>query len=249
MLADPTFLAAAVAAVLVAGVSKGGFGSGVAFAATPILALVVSPAVAVAVMLPALCVMDLAGVWAYRGRWDWPNARALVLSAALGVGLGALMFDFVSEAALKLALGLIALFFVGWRALQVRPEALTPAWWRAPVFGCLAGFSSVIAHAGGPLVAMHLVPQKLPKLTYQATTVFFFWAINVIKLPTYAALGLFTADTLTASALLAPLAIAATRLGVYAHKRVSEALYYRLILGFVAIIGVKLVYDGGAALL
>ncbi len=250
MLLDPAFLLAALAAILVAGVSKGGFASGAAFAATPILALAAPPQVALAVMLPVLLVMDFYGVWSYRGQWDWPNARALLLSALIGVAVGTLVFDLISEDALKLALGLTALFFVAWRALRASDVApARPAAWRALVFGALAGFSSTIAHAGGPLVNMHLLPQKLAKTTFQATAVFFFWGINVVKIVPYAALGLFTRETLLAALALAPLALLGMRLGVWAHRRVSEALFYRVVYVFVAVVGAKLVYDGLSGLL
>lgn len=250
MLHDPAFLAAAAVGLIIAGVSKAGFGSGAAFAATPILALTAPPQVAVAILLPVLMLMDAIGVWAYRWRWSGPHVAALIKGSVIGVAIGAALISYVSEPALKLSLGLIALFFVLWRAAALQRAAPSaPRWWSGWVFGGCAGFTSMIAHAGGPLVAMHLLPQKLPKTTFQATTVAVFATLNFVKLPFFIGLGLFTSETLFTSLVLAPLAVLGSLLGLWAHKQVSERLYYRVIYTFLSVVGVKLIYDGAAELL
>jgi uncharacterized membrane protein YfcA len=81
MIADPLFYLLAVPAVLLAGISKGGFGGGLGILAVPLMSLAVAPPQAAAVMLPILCVMDLMGVWAYRGKWDRANMAILVPAA------------------------------------------------------------------------------------------------------------------------------------------------------------------------
>ena len=89
MITDPWFYAAAVPAVLVFGISKGGF-PGMAVISIPLLALVISPVQAAAIMLPILCVMDVVTVWAFRGRWELPELRVLLPGALLGIGVGTL---------------------------------------------------------------------------------------------------------------------------------------------------------------
>lgn len=250
MLTDPAFIAAVVAGLLIAGVSKAGFGSGAAFAATPMIALAAPAQVAVGVLLPVLMLMDAIGVWAYRGRWSAPNVVSLIKGSVFGVAMGAALVSFVSEPALKLSLGLVSLFFVAWRAASMhRVAPTTPRWWSGWVFGGCAGFTSMIAHAGGPLVAMHLLPQKLDKTTFQATTVAVFATMNFIKLPFFIGLGLFTAETLTVSAVFIPVAVLGSLLGLWAHKHVSERVYYLVIYTFLAIVGLRLIYDGATGLL
>ncbi|MEL6426700.1 MAG: sulfite exporter TauE/SafE family protein, partial [Pseudomonadota bacterium] len=78
---DLTFFALAVPAVLLAGISKGGFGSGAAFVAAPLLALIIEPQYAVGVMLPLLMLMDVTSLRPYWRRWDWPNARTMMIGA------------------------------------------------------------------------------------------------------------------------------------------------------------------------
>ena len=88
MIAEPLFYLAAVPAVLLAGVSKGGFGGGLSILAVPLMALVISPIQAAAVMLPILCCMDLMGLWVYWGKWDRRNLIILGSAAMIGIAQG-----------------------------------------------------------------------------------------------------------------------------------------------------------------
>ncbi|MEO1688883.1 MAG: sulfite exporter TauE/SafE family protein [Pseudomonadota bacterium] len=250
---DPLFLAAAVPAVLIAGIAKGGFGAGAAFAATPLLTLVVEPAVAVGVMLPLLMVMDVTGLRAYWRRWSWPDARALMIGAVPGIALGAAAFAVVPADAVRLLIGGVALSFV---AFQIaRERGWDPTGGRAtPVsrgllWGAVAGFTSFVTHAGGPPAAVHLLGRRLEKTTYQATTVVAFWWVNMVKVGPYAALGLFADGQLWTALWLAPVAVGGFLAGVWAHKRVSDRLFFQVIRVLLVIVGVRLVWLGAAGLL
>ena len=109
MIQDPWFYAAAVPAVLIAGISKGGFGGGVGLVAVPLMALVISPIQAAGIMLPILCMMDLFGVWAYRNRWDGRNLRILLPAALLGIAVGTASFRYLDGDMIRLMLGVMAL--------------------------------------------------------------------------------------------------------------------------------------------
>ena len=98
MITDPWFYAAAIPAILLMGISKGGFGSGAGLFATPLMALTVPIPQAAAIMLPILIVMDAVGLWAYRGRFNRENLRVLLVGGIIGVALGALAFRYLSDA-------------------------------------------------------------------------------------------------------------------------------------------------------
>lgn len=250
-IANPYFLAVAVPAVLVAGVSKGGFGSGGAFAATPLLALMIGPNAAIGIMLVVLMIMDLAGLAAYWGRWSWRNARAIMLGAVPGSLLGMLFFAWTDPAAIRFLIGCIALAFVAFQIARARgwaPDRARPfSALRAGFWGMVTGFTSFVSHAGGPPTAIQLLGQRLDKATFQATTVLVFWWVNLIKVPSYVALGLLDRETLAVALWLAPVAILGILLGVAAHRRVPERWFFRLIYALLTVTGAKLVWDGLAA--
>ncbi len=247
MLDTPLFYAVAVPAVLFAGISKGGFGSGAAFAATPILALVVGPGTALWVMLPLLMLIDVASLGPYWKQWSWPDARRLLIGAFPGVLLGAALWRVAPDDVFRVLIGTISLLFVAWqlvgrRAMAARQVREFPGW-VGLVTGGLAGFTSFVSHAGGPPVAVYLLSRGLSKTAYQATTVLLFWAINIAKAVPYAVLGIFTAETITADAILAPAALIGTWLGVKAHRVVPERLFFGFTYAMLTVAGGKLLWD------
>ena len=244
---NAAFFAVAAAAVLFAGVSKGGFGSGAAFAGAAVLALVVEPGVALGVMLPLLMLIDSVTLKPYWRRWSWPDARVLILGGVPGVMLGAALYTVADADLLRLLIGGVALSFVIWRLAQsrrwVRPLHRRLPVWAGLLAGAVAGFTSFVSHAGGPPAAVYLLSQGLGKTQFQATTVLLFWAVNIVKFFPYAFLGLFTAETLLANAVLAPVAIFGAWLGVRAHHLVPEPLFFRITYVLLSITGCKLIWD------
>ncbi|WP_296766257.1 sulfite exporter TauE/SafE family protein [Sediminimonas sp.] len=244
---DIAFFAVAAPAVVFAGVSKGGFGSGAAFAAASILALVVPPGQALGVMLPLLMLIDLATLRPYWRRWSWPDARLLILGALPGVILGAALYRVANDDLLRLLIGAISIGFVawqlarrgGWRVARTRP---IPAWGGA-LAGAVAGFTSFVSHAGGPPAAVWLLSRGLDKTRFQATTVIVFWAVNIMKFVPYAFLGIFTWRSLAVDLVLAPFALLGAWLGVLAHRRVPESVFFTITYVLLLLTGAKLIVD------
>jgi uncharacterized membrane protein YfcA len=169
-------------AVFLAGVSKGGFGSGVAFISTPIL------------------LADLVSLKLYWKRWDLNNSKVLIIGGAGGVIIAIWFYQFVSSDILRMLIGGVSLSFVSFQMfrhlgiVKFRRQGLKKG--VGLMVGLLAGFTSFVSHAGGPPVAMFLLSQGVNKTVYQATTVISFFLINIFKVVPYAFLGLFTLDTL-----------------------------------------------------
>lgn len=251
MLIDPWFFAAAAPAVILVGISKGGFGGTTGLMAVPLMALFISPTAAAAVMLPLLCAMDVLTLWAFRGKWDLRLAGRLAPAAIVGIGLGWASFGYLEENAIRLMVGALAVAF----ALQNALKELRPARPPAPerpfsglFWSAATGFTSFVAHAGGPPINIHLLALRLDKTVHQATTVVLFAAINYAKLVPYTALGLFDRSLLLTSLLLAPLAPVGIWLGVRLHHMIDERWFFRIIMAGLAATGIKLIWDAIAAM-
>lgn len=245
---DWAFVAVAVPAVLFAGISKGGFGSGAAFAATPLLALVVPPAQALALMLPLLIVMDAAALRPYWRKWDAQSARLLILGGLPGTAAGWALVAVVDPDAFRLIIGLVAVGFVLWSGARaagwivIRPRPVGPL--AGLCWGFAAGLTSFVAHAGGPAAAVYMLARGLSKTAFQATSVIVFTVGNALKAVAFATLGLFTPEMLGAAIALAPVAVAGTWLGVRAHHWVSDRTFFALTWALLLAAGGKLIADG-----
>ena len=248
VISDPWFYAVAVPAVLLFGISKGGFGGGLGIVAVPMLALIISPIQAAAILLPILCLMDLFSVWAFRGKWVNREIRLLVPASLLGIGIGTLLFEYMSPAIIRLLLGAVAISFTLHHWISRRLADGTQQQPFPPqvgvIAGAVAGFTSFIAHAGGPPLNMYLLRRELDRTLFVGTAVLFFTAVNYVKLVPYAWLGQFDADNLGTSLVLSPLAPIGIGIGYWLHHRVSDRFFFAVVYVMLFLVGVKLVYDG-----
>lgn len=248
---DPLFLAVAAVAVLAIGISKSGFSGGIGVLAVPVMALFVSPLTAAAIMLPILCVMDVLSVWAYRRRWHRRNLLLLLPGACAGLAVGALTFRYVDDAFIRLLLGAVTLGFglQAFAAAGLAGEARAGRAATGVACGALSGFTSFIAHAGGPPAKFFLLRQHLDKTVFVGTNVVFFFLVNQAKILPYAWLGQFSRDNLMTSLLLAPLAPLGIWLGLRLHHLVPQDAFYRVSYLLMILAGAKLLLDGGLDLI
>lgn len=251
VITDPWFYAVAVPAVALAGISKAGFGGGLGVMATPLIALVIGPVQAAAIMLPVLMLMDAQALWHFRGRWDVRNFLILLGGSVVGIGIGAATFRFLDADAIRLIVGAVALVFSLRFWLDRRAAARPPTGRSVPrggFWGTVAGFTSFVAHAGGPPVSVYLLPQRLDKTVFVGTTVLFYASINVLKVPPYAYLGQFTGQTLLTALVLAPVAPLGMWLGLRLHHRIPQEPFYKVCYAFLLLTGLKLLWDGSQGL-
>ncbi|MEM1144503.1 MAG: sulfite exporter TauE/SafE family protein [Pseudomonadota bacterium] len=250
MLTDPLFYLVSIPAVLLYGVAKGGFGGAIAILAVPLMSLLIAPAQAAAILLPILVLMDFVVVYSYRGQYDAEALKLMLPGALLGIGLGWWLAGEMNESVTRLLVGAVALAF-GIQSLLGRTSAQSQQHRRGPAtaFGAVAGFTSFSIHAGGPPFTMYLLPKRLPPVVFAGTGGVFFMVVNLAKLPPYYSLGQFSTDNLLLSLVLMPIAPMGVLIGRYLVRRSTPELYYRLIAFFLAIVGVKLLWDGVAGVL
>ncbi len=243
------FYLAALPAAFLVGLSKGGLPM-VGMLGVPVLALAVSPVQAAGLLLPIFVVSDWFGLWAYRREFDRRNLMILVPGSIVGIAIGWATASLVSEDAVTLLVGAIGLAFTSDRLLRhgVRGAARPADVPRGLFWGAVTGFTSFVSHSGAPPYQMYVLPQRLPKMVFAGTSTIFFTIVNAVKLIPYWYLGQLSLENLEKMAVLVPAAVAATFIGVRLTRLIPETLFFRLVLGALAVISVKLVWDGAHGL-
>jgi uncharacterized protein len=244
VIADPLFYLAAIPAVLLNSISKGGFGGAFGGIAVPLMAIVVSPPLAAAIMLPLLCSADLFGMRRYYGRWDAPILRTMLIGGIAGVGFGALSFGSLSQNALRLLVGMIAIAFsIYYFAANTSSRQSRPPSMRSGIaWASLSGYTSFVAHAGGPPAMAYLIPQGLDRMVYVATINSFFMTMNLIKLVPYTLLGQFTVETLSTSLALLPLVPVGVKAGFWLQRRINNQRFYQIAQACLLASGMQLIW-------
>ncbi|MFH5923903.1 sulfite exporter TauE/SafE family protein [Roseomonas xinghualingensis] len=248
LITDPWFYALAIPGFLINGISKGGFASGAGNVAVPLMAAVVPAPQAVGISLPVLCVMDVAGLRAWWGKWSVREMRAILPAGLVGIAIGSLTFGLFSAKGISLMLGILTLAFLArslWQRVRgLLPPPAAPNRLKAWICGTASGLTSTLAHTGGPPLAMYLYPLKLDRQTLAATTTVFFGVMNYAKLLPYWGLGLLDWTNLLTSLVLIPLAPIGVYLGIWLQKRISDHSFYNVVYVLLAITGTKLIWDG-----
>lgn len=249
MITDAAFYAVAVPAVLLMGISKSGFGAGFGSLAVPLLSLAVPVPQAAAILLPLLLVMDALGVATLLRQADWVLVRRLLPAGLVGALVGTALFRWVSPPLVAGMVGAIALVFAALRVLRPpAADASPPPAWVGRLLAALSGFTSFVAHAGGPPIAFYMLPQRLAPVAFAATMSIFFAAINLSKWGPYIWLGLMDQRNLATSLALVPVVPVGVWLGVRIARRISRAWFERVFLSGMTLTGVKLLFDAWRAL-
>jgi uncharacterized membrane protein YfcA len=243
-IADPFFYAVAVPAVLLMGISKSGFGAGFGSLAVPLMAMAVTVPQAAAILMPVLLLMDLLGMAAFRRDFDAKLLKFLMPFGLLGVVIGALLFKVLDARVVAGVVGLFTLLFLAQRLLfPPRADSPAPPRWLGAVLTVTSGFTSFVAHAGGPPLSAYVIPMRLSPVRFTATLAFFFFVINLSKWLPYAWLGLLDWRNLGTSLVLLPLAPVGVWVGVRMARSISPVLFYRLLYAGMLLTGLKLLWD------
>lgn len=242
------FVVIAILAAFIVGLSKGGLPA-VGSLAVPLMALKISPVVAAGLLLPIYVASDVVGLWLYRKAYSAPNLRILIPAGLLGVFIGWMAAEAVSEETVLLFVGFVGLFYCLSSWLRRQPaeprRADVP---RGVAWGTLAGFSSFVAHSGAAPFQVYVLPQRLEKMVFAGTSTILFAIINFAKISPYWALGQMNVGTVESAAILMPVAMVGAVSGMYATRLLPEKIFFELIRIALFLISLKLVWDGVAAL-
>ena len=239
----PTFFLITAVVICLIGLSKGGVGGTLGVLATPLMALVLPADRVVGLLLPILMIADVFAVASHWRRWDNRLVLLLMPGAILGMLLGTLFIATISPVTLKRGIGVIVLLFVVYKLLESRLVNISqyqPHNWHGWLAGGAGGFSSTLAHTGGPPITIYLLMQNIAPRTFVATSALFFMVVNWIKVPSYLYIGLFDFPLLWRTAWLFPL----LPISVWVWKRmadkINKALFDRIIIILLFVSGLLL---------
>ena len=243
-----TLLLLTALAAFVVGLSKGGLPT-VGALGVPLMALVMSPVVAAALLLPIYLVTDVVGLWLYRRDYSARNLRILIPAGLLGVLIGWTFASRVDDALVGLLVGLVGLWFCLNTWLR-RRSATTPKPADLPrglFWGTLAGFTSFVSHSGAPPFQMYVLPQRLEKLAFAGTSTILFAIINWAKVIPYWQMHSFATVDPRLPLLALPVGVLGTFAGAKLTRAIPEGLFFLLVQIALLLVSVKLVLDGLAA--
>ena len=244
LITDPFFYLVAVPAVLLLGISKSGFGAGFGSLAVPMMAMAVAVPQAAAILMPVLLLMDVLGMAAFRKNVDRRLLLFLLPAGLLGIVVGALLFKLLDARVVAGIVGGFTLAFLAQRLLfPPRPDSQPPPRWVGALLTVTSGFTSFVAHAGGPPLNAYVIPLRMAPAVFTGTLACFFFFINKAKWVPYAWLGLLDLRNMATSVALLPFAPMGVWVGVRIAKRIKPALFYRRIYTGMFLTGCKLVWD------
>tara|TARA_R110002096_G_scaffold14041_3_gene49167 strand:+ start:13652 stop:14410 length:759 start_codon:yes stop_codon:yes gene_type:complete len=233
------------------GVSKAGLAAGFGALGVPIFSLYMPPAMAAGILLPIMVVIDTTNLWNYRNHFQRQYLKILILGALVGIGFGTMAFGVVRPEWLRVGVGVIALWF---SALYFFRSYLPRISGKMPIkygffFAIVSGFTSHLAHAGGPPVRAFLLNQDLPKSQFIGTFGFLFATINWMKMPPYLYFGQITRETMYLSLILSAAVPFGVLVGLAVHKSLSQALFTKIAYILLTFAGLRMIYDGFSQIL
>ena len=243
--ADLTSTAIIVSAVFLVGLSKGGFGGVFGILGVPILTLIMPPLEAVAFLLPIYLVMDIISLWTWRGQWHKGLVWNILPMAILGICVGWITASIVSDKIVSFLVGSIALLFVFQRVVLKQDKSFKTSVvvksWLGHFWGLIAGFTSFIAHAGGPPFQIYAMPLRLDPKVFTSSSVLIFSVLNFVKIGPYVALGRLNLSITWSALTMIPIAICATLLGALIVKKMNTEIFYPIMYGFLTLISLRLI--------
>lgn len=247
-LLSPAFMMAALAAAII-GVAKGGFGGVGTTVTVPAMSLVMSPELALGVLLPVLMVADVISVASLWRECDWRAVVATLPGAVLGVIAGVWLLAVVDPAPIKIVIGVLSIVFAVyslWRAMLglLDSASVLGSDRLAPGFGFACGVTSTLAHAGGPPIHMYLLARGYSPLVFVATANVFMSLVNWMKVGPFLLIGTVTADTLRVSLKLLPVVAVFAVIGIWLAARISRGTFALMINVLMFAVGLQLLYMG-----
>jgi hypothetical protein len=238
------WIIASLCAVMV-GISKTGIpGFGILF--VPLMAMVMPARQSTGAVLGMLILADVFAVGYYRRAALWGYLIRLIPATLIGIVAGYFAMKVINDAQLKPIIGVIVLGMLvvnWWRNRKAGDAADIPAqWWFAWVMGFMAGLTSMMANAAGPVMIVYLLAMRLPKVEFVGTSAWFFFIVNWLKVPFSVQLGLVTAESIKLDLVMLPFIVICVVLGIFALKKMPQRVFEITIQVLAAAAAIKLFF-------
>lgn len=244
---DPFFYLIGFSTTFMIALSKGAFGGGLAILGVPLLSLVMPPLEAAIVVAPLVSFMDIFALGSFGPRtWSKKDLVWIMPFLVVGIGVGYFFFTRVNPHLVAASIAAVTLLFTGYWFLfgrRAKPSHMPVSPPLAMLAGVASGFTTFVAHAGGPPVNMYLLKRGLDKTVYTGTNLAIFTLGNLVKLVPYGVLAFAKPSTLVSAALLAPAVPIGVWAGVYLHRRLEQNQLYFWCYLLLAAASVKLLFD------
>jgi uncharacterized membrane protein YfcA len=229
----------------IVGLSKSGL-PGLGILAIPMVAAVMPARLSTGFILPMLVAGDIISVAYYRRHAEWKHLIRIFPWSISGVLAGWLSMDHLNDTQIRPLIGAIVLVMLALNALRQRYTGLDSriphSVWFAAVMGLLAGFTTMVANAAGPIMIIYLLAMSLPPAAFLGTSAWYFLLMNLFKVPFSAQLGLITPASLMVNALLIPCIAAGAWLGIRFAHRVPRKVFESLVQILAALGAIKLFF-------
>ena len=219
--------------------------------AGPMLAAALGPTVAAGFAVPLLLLGDLMGLLYFRQHANWRLITKIVPGVLVGFAITALLFAFASTSVIARVIGVLLLVSVGLEIVRRRSSVLQDTEndggvqrLEAGLYGTLTGVTTLAANAGGAAMTLYLVKMRVPMLAFMGTSVWFFFILNLIKVPLVIPLGLITPESLIAGLWFAPVLVAGGFIGIFTFRRMNQTWFERIALTLSALASLWLVIRG-----
>ena len=230
---------------VVVGMSKTGM-PGLGILPVPMMALAFSSRESTGLLLGVLILADLFAVTYHRRNARWRHVLRLLPAALAGIVAGYFALGYVNDRQLKPIIGGIVLVMLGlnyWRTRAGGEEAPIPSqWWFAAILGFMAGVTTMMANAAGPVMIIYLLAMRLPKIEFVGTSAWFFFAVNWLKVPFSAHLNLVTAESVKLNLMMLPFIALGALLGVLLLKRIPQKAFTIVVQILAAAAAVRLLF-------
>ncbi len=230
---------------VVVGVSKTGM-PGLGILPVPLMALAFETRESTGLLLGILILADLFAVAYHRHNAKWRHVLRLLPAAFVGIVAGYFGLGVVNDRQLKPIIGGIVLAMLGlnyWRMRIRADEAPVPAqWWFAVALGFMAGVTTMMANAAGPVMIIYLLAMRLPKVEFVGTSVWFFFVVNWLKVPFSTHLNLMTAESVRLNLMMIPFIAVGATVGILFLRRIPQKAFIAIVQILAAAAAVKLLF-------